>query len=192
MPKTSTRQTIPVLVDTIDERTWLYRNAALYVRTPSGHFTRQEPQRKPKKIDLKPSDFSSATRQSLTDPGPISSCVRSLSRTECENILSIQKFERLTFSRSLWHGFLQARKNPVSTLSPDGGPVWALPAQMLAVQDVQLKNWILKYIPAKEKNSTRPVNFELCINSDWKGFYVRTFSPLRNIDAKSIRIFLQD
>ncbi len=97
--------------------------------------------------------------------------------------------------RQSWHGFVRNQANAESTLKlaeqywivRDG---WLRKGDDPAANDIQLKNWILRYRGTTDTQSLIPVDFNFCIQPEWVEFYLRTFSPERGVEPELIHAYI--
>ena len=188
-------QVVPIFdsgqVENVDEETWLYRNPAFYRRNSNGaFFTPRTDSRLSLGVRRKPSAFNAALAASENASGQ---CVKALSRLECDDIYAITRFDEAFKLSWPWHGYPRKTHAPRSTLNvEDLGQIWTVQSSWIKDQDLQVKNWILRYRVTNQSVTNNPVTFAFCVDERWKGFFLRSFSPERAIRGKPAHIFIAD
>ena len=193
-------QLVPVVrdgdEDTVDQETWLYRNANLFARRPNGTFFTPVV-RKPREPEIvtsfPPSAFNQATRDAAAILSRSMKGCQSISAQECADILALKTFDQAAGLRRPWHGFLQSASRAESTLRLAGEPPWLVRDDWLnKAKNLQVKNWILRYKSTAALTSANPVDLSFCIQPEWKELYLRAFSPAGGVKPELIHVFIFD
>jgi type II secretory pathway pseudopilin PulG len=197
-------QLVPVFRDgtenTVDQKTWLYRNASLFSRRTNGAFftpSERNPVNPQVADAIPPSKFNDVMNVAGATLGGSTAGCRSISAEACSDIVAVNAFTRALKLRQSWHGFVRRTPNAESTLKV-AQQYWTVRDGWLRKgfdpkgNDIQLKNWILRYRATTSQQSSNPVDFDFCIQPEWTGFYLRTFSPERGVEPELIHVYLSD
>jgi hypothetical protein len=96
-----------------------------------------------------------------------------------------------------WHGFTRTDSSSESTLNI-GKPYWIVRDGWLRKgndphgNDIQIKNWMLRYEGTTDTQTSKPVDFNFCIQPEWGEFYLRTFSPERDVEPALVHAYIFD
>lgn len=175
----------------IRPETWFYRNVRLLRRNASGQFNAVTDGPLKGRSLITPKQFTEITRSSGRNRSTSQHQCQNIPKQECDDIYAIRDFDRSVEANMQWHGYARKDAHPRSTLfGLEAREGWALTDDLLAVQNLHVKNWILRYELTQAASS--PVDFAFCINSDWDGFVARSFSSERRLESNTVRIFLDD
>jgi hypothetical protein len=195
-------QVVPIINEgeegVVEQGTWLYKNSVLLARSSRGGFYTPADQSMPKPESLEgvgPNDFNTALHEASTavSTRQENSCGRNFKPQECADVLGVKKLEQKLGLKRPWQGYTRKDHNPQSTLQAAGEAKWRVRSDWISAgKDLQVKNWILRYMGTVKNRSLRPVDFSFCIPPQWKEFYLRTFSPERCAESKLIHVFVSN